>query len=207
MKIRDIAWNYILITLIIGVLTLSFYVSTGAMAYWGFSDAVDATVNAIKGNLIDPFKQTAQTKFMSAFSNIGIFTSRADIKLAIIGVLLGLVTQGDYGEKFLAVYSGMFLFLRFFTLNWTAAEWGAINIALSLDLIPMVDINLWPLIIQFLLFRQMFFALTGYFVGAFTASMSNYGESASWIQWVTRISTMIMLGYTIIDPIIHPGAL
>ena len=176
------------------------------MPYLGFGDIKDAVIDAVKDNLIGPFKKTAKTSFKSAFSKFGFFTSRADIKLTIIGVLLGLVTQGDYGEKFLAVYSGVFLFIRFFTQNWTAAEWATIGVAVSLDLIPLVDVNLWPLVIQFLLFRQMFFALVGYFIGAFSSKMSNFGEAASWIQWIARISMILMLGYTIIDPIIYPGS-
>jgi len=168
------------------------------LAYDIVGDIINAIIDAIL-NTVNQLAPNPQTILQQALGYLGwLFINEWDLKMAIIGFLIGLFSGGDFGESFITYYSTLMWYLRLIKLQLAYGEWYLLLSALGVELIPLgVDISLLPVVISILIAKQTFFAQMGYLLGGFVAKMG-LEKATGLVAILARLIAMFaVIGFTL----------
>jgi len=149
-------------------------------------------VNAIMDSLrqyLAELSPDPNTIFQKVFGNVAyFFITKWDIELVMFGILIGLTTSGDFGETFLNVLSQFIFFIRLAKFQLSYFDYSILLAAIGIELIPLgLDVTILPIAITFLIAKQSFFLMLGFFTGGLIAKMIGFSESKSIEGVIARI--------------------
>lgn len=184
-----------MVILLFVFLSIFYFYASGLRVYGYFliEDIIKAVIDAINqfasSMAPDPnvvFQQVLNALFYA-------FVNQWDLEIAVVGFLIGIITGGDFGETFLSFLSTVLWYIRLAKFQLSMAEWLIIISAVNVELIPLVDISMLPIVIPLLTAKQTFFAQLGFLFGAMLSKMFAFNRATGIWSWLARIVALFGL--------------
>ena len=173
---------------------LFFFWASGikAQPFLLIEDIINAVMQAIQ-DFLASVAPDPNTIFQQVFGNIVyFFITKWDLEMVFFGLLIGLVTSGDFGETFLNVLSQFIFFIRLAKFQLSYFDYGLLLAAIGVELIPLgMDITFLPLAVTFLIAKQSFFMMLGYFFGGIIAKTTGFSETRTIEGIIARIIALM----------------